>query len=64
MPVREERWQGKSQNFTSCEKLQGNCSCSSNKDETRSGLTSFRICDVLVEGVLVVINVYLLDYDY
>ena len=34
MPVPEERWRGKSQNFPSCEKLQGNLSCSSNKDGT------------------------------
>ena len=34
MPVLEERWRGKSQNFPSCEKLQGNLSCSSNKDGT------------------------------
>ena len=32
MPVPEERWRGKSQNFPSSEKLQGNLSCSSNKD--------------------------------
>ena len=34
MPVPEERWRGKSQNFLSSEKLQGNLSCSSNKDGT------------------------------
>ena len=34
MPVPEERWRGKSQNFPSCEKLLGNCSCGSNKDGT------------------------------
>ena len=34
MPVPEERWRGKSQDFPSSEKLQGNLSCSSNKDGT------------------------------
>ena len=34
MPVPEERWRGKSQNFPSCEKFQGNLSCSSNKGGT------------------------------
>ena len=34
MPVLEERWRGKSQNFPSSEKLQGNLSCSCNKDGT------------------------------
>ena len=34
MPVPEERWRGKSQNFPSSENLQGNLSCSSNKGGT------------------------------
>ena len=34
MPVLEERWRGKSQNFPSSEKLQGNLSCGSNKGGT------------------------------